>query len=408
MAFTNKQVLLITSTNLACNPRCLKEVMLLLNMQVKVTVVAFNLHNWTTQKELAINKELTAVHFNYLEATRKQFLPWLVGTAMEKVAKLLLPFFSKSIFLSSMAVGKRTWLLLQWCKATSEKPDLIIAHNPAAFYPAYWLAKKRGVPFALDIEDYHPGEGTDNVVKKAVTLLMQRLMPLAAYNSFAAPLIKQYAEDLFNCGKAANNIVVNNSFPANEFDNIVPVNKSPKLQLVWFSQFIDYGRGLEKILPVLDTKSSELQLTLIGNLRQHFFTKELSSRQYITCIDSMPQKQLHLQLAKYDVGLAIEDAGSDVNRDICLTNKIWAYFQTGLYILASDTTAQKQFIRENGGHGVTTSLFEVEFDLHLQELLMSKNEICLLQSTRYNYALKHAWEIESNKVLNLYNKILNN
>ena len=67
----DKHVLLITSTNLACNPRCLKELRLLIALQAKVTVLAFNLHNWTTSKEVTLNKEFTAVTFHYLETTKK-------------------------------------------------------------------------------------------------------------------------------------------------------------------------------------------------------------------------------------------------------------------------------------------------------------------------------------------------
>ena len=365
-------------------------------MQITVTVVAFNLHNWTTEKEKEINKELPNVNFHYLETTRIDFFNWLLASTLEKVGRLLFRCFPKNVFYSSMAVGKRSWLLLQWCKKTTEKPDLIIAHNPAAFYPSYWLAKKNAIPFALDIEDYHPGEGTDDILKKAIILLMKQLMPLAVYNSFASPLIKEYTEKLIPKLIVGKNIVVNNVFAADEFE-LLPFKKTDneKLQLVWFSQFIDYGRGLEKLLPFLDENSKYLELTLIGNLREPFFLHEISNREYIHCLAPMSQKELNLQLSKYDVGLAIEDAGKDLNRDICLTNKIWAYFQAGLYVVASDTAAQQQFIQQHAPNGMCINLSSKTLDIEINALLQSKEQIRAAQPNRFAAATTFNWENES-------------
>ena len=83
-------MLLITSTNLACNPRCLKELRLLIALQAKVTVLAFNLHNWTTSKEVTLNNAP-------LELTRKEY-------------ELLLYFISnKRRVISKNAIAEHLW-----------------------------------------------------------------------------------------------------------------------------------------------------------------------------------------------------------------------------------------------------------------------------------------------------------
>lgn len=59
-------------------------------------------------------------------------------------------------------------------------------------------------------------------------------------------------------------------------------------------------------------------------------------------------------LADYDEGLAIEVESNDYNRQICLTNKIFSYLQSGLYILATNTPAQEQFMTSHHKNGMMT------------------------------------------------------
>jgi hypothetical protein len=71
-------------------------------------------------------------------------------------------------------------------------------------------------------------------------------------------------------------------------------------------------------------------------------------------IETIPQAGLNKYICSFDIGLAIEQKTSDFNRDICLTNKIFAYSQAGLYILATNTSAQKLFMEEHAGLGVVS------------------------------------------------------
>ena len=124
---------------MASNPRCLKEVRLLLSMGFKISVVAFEFHNWTTEKERLINDELKHVNFYYIDGTKMSFLLWFFSTVTKIFSRALSALFPFNIYLSSMGLNKRTWLLLRWLKNWKGKPDLIIAHNLAAFYPALAL-----------------------------------------------------------------------------------------------------------------------------------------------------------------------------------------------------------------------------------------------------------------------------
>ncbi len=385
-------MLLITSTNLACNPRCLKELRLLIALQAKVTVLAFNLHNWTTSKEATLNKDFTAVTFHYLETTKKDFYNWALASVIEKMAGLFSKLLPQSVFWASVAVSKRSWLLLQWLKKTNCNPDFIIAHNPPAFYPAYWFANKKNIPFAIDVEDYHPGENLPKSVKNGVTTLMKSLLPKAKYISFAAPLIMN--ESIRLVGPAIkSSIVVNNFFSEKDFVNI-PIEFYEKLQLIWFSQNIDFNRGLEEMLDVLTDYEDEIALTVIGNPKQLFCDKYLYNKKNIEIINSLPALELIKMMNKFDVGLALEP-GKDLNNDIALSNKILTYFQAGLYILASNTTAQEKFLNNHPSHGIITSLKKHELKKMLDFLIEKKNEIRDTKNERFKNSSAFNWEYES-------------
>jgi hypothetical protein len=72
----------------------------------------------------------------------------------------------------------------------------------------------------------------------------------------------------------------------------------------------------------------------------------------------MEQSKLHSFMATMDIGLALEP-GKDVNNRIALSNKIITYAQSGLYILATDTYGQSQFLKSldyNAGYIMDSTL----------------------------------------------------
>ncbi len=396
-----KKVLLLTSTNLACNPRCHKELQLLLEHQFAVTLVAFRLHNWSDAIEKQMQQRYPAVQFHYLETTRQgNPVAWLQAVLIERMARPLARFFPGSAWLQAMAVSRRSWLLLQWARQQDERYDLVIAHNPPAFYPAGWLCRHRGIRYAIDVEDYHPGEDNPEPERQSVARLMRQLLPGAFYNSYAAPLIRDYSLRLLSNVNPQQHLVLNNCFPASAFRLPERATGSVAVKLIWFSQVVDFRRGLENLLPALDRfPEGSFELTLIGDLRKGFYEQELRRRSYIKCLPAMPQDDLLQQLSAYDVGLALENNAADLNRNLCLTNKIWSYFQAGLFILASGTDAQKAFMDQHPRHGISSSRPDADVYPLLQEIRNRIATIRAEQAERFDAARACSWERESASLL---------
>ncbi|QCR22166.1 glycosyltransferase family 4 protein [Pontibacter sp. SGAir0037] len=402
-----KRLLFLTSNNLATNPRLVKELRLAEN-QFECTVFSFDFSNWSDPLDEKLRSSLANVVFNRLSASKKPLFTWLLSSVIEKAAKILYPLSRRSMLLNAFGHSKRSfllWVVLKWHKPTY---DLVIAHNLASLYPAYIFAKKNKIPFAFDVEDYHPGEKIvddfENERSRRI-FLMKQLLPAAAYISYASPLIGEETLKLIKNLNRSSSILVNNSFSTKEF--APPVDKySSKLHFVWFSQHIAAGRGLEHIIPALYKFKDSVQITLIGKLNSTFFKSYLQTYSDILDIqEPKPQSELHKQLGAYDVGLAFESGAADFNRDICLTNKMFAYVQAGLFVIATNTKGQTLFLKQNPWCGMLTGVTSTELNKALKELIAQKQEIRKNARSRFENGKTLAWENEEEKLLNLWKVI---
>jgi glycosyltransferase involved in cell wall biosynthesis len=397
-------ILFITSSNLATNPRCLKEIRLALQLGYKVSVIKFAYNNWSQALEKDIELGLQEVKFYRISAERSPFFPWLVSTLLSAISNKICRFFKESGPLLAIAADKRTWLIQRGVEKNRLAPDFIIAHNPAAFWPAYHLARKGKIPFATDVEDYHPGETHDKARVDIMEGLMKKILPHATYVSFASRLIQQQTVEKIPAIKSP--FVIDNCFEKDEFLFTDGDVEETTLQLVWFSQNINHSRGLELLLPVIAQFENLVTVTLIGNLKDDF--REILSpfSSFIKILEPMPQPTLHHLLSNFDVGLAIEPA-KDLNNNILLSNKIWSYFQSGLFILASSTQGQKKFLHEQALHGRLFDFNEVDsLKKAIIYLLENKVAIRSQKKERFERARRFSWENESKRLIQAWREIL--
>ena len=69
--------------------------------------------------------------------------------------------------------------------------------------------------------------------------------------------------------------------------------------------------------------------------------------------------------------------------------------QAGLYIIATDTKAQKIFMEEHAQHGVCASLSEEDLKSAFNVILRNKETIRAAKDNRFEAASIHNWEDES-------------
>jgi hypothetical protein len=219
--------------------------------------------------------------------------------------------------------------------------------------------------------------------------LMCLVLPKADYCSYAAPLIAEAVrKDIPNMQNIQ--LVLMNGFPADEF--VMPQTKSTQcLKLVWYSQHIDYGRGLENVLKVADQLHEVVELHLIGNLQSAFANTFLHGKRGVVIHPPMHQKQLHRFLGDFDVGLAL-DIPLNPNRDIALTNKIITYAQAGLIIAAMHTKGQDQFLDESGLAHIKMTNDESSISKAFLEIFEMKTSSRFDPVKQYTLGLNYCWE----------------
>ncbi len=413
----SKHILFISSVNLTTNPRILKEIKLAVQLGKEVSFIGFRLGNWSDKIEEKHKEELSdSVNLIYLDATRTNFIQWLISTLFEKLARLLYPLNKSSFFLNYLGHSKRSYILNCYLKnANLKKTDIIIAHTLGTLYPAFKYAQKNKVPFAFDVEDFHPGEKIhsdfENEKQRRIYLL-EKILPKAQYVSCAAPLIASEMQDLLKASKKSEDFIftVNNTFSKNEFT--VPINieieNTTRLKFIWFSQNISFGRGLEVIIPILEKYAQFISLELVGRMDSIFYEQFIQSNvSWIKITEPLNQVALHQYLSQFDIGLAIEMNAADYNREIALTNKIIAYFQSGLYIFSTNTKAQSAFLCYQSEHGICVGQSNKELKDGLEFVLLHKNEILHNKQKRFQQAKSFDWETESEKLVFKWNNIYN-
>jgi hypothetical protein len=403
-----QKILFITTNNLTTNPRLLKEVQLALDNGFLPTVVCFDFDNWTTAIENDLRSEFIGVEFISIPASRESFFSWATTSVLHFFYRRLFKVLGYSLKGHAFASEKRSISLIHKLNELDSIYSFIISHNLGALFPAYFFAKKKKIPFAFDVEDFHPGEkiGKDYKNEKSRRIfLLQKLLPSASYISYASPLIGDAILNLIPTLSQRTYFLLNNSFSSKEF-NLPEAVETNKLNFVWFSQNIAEGRGLEAFIPILYEFKDDVELTLVGNLNENFnnsFIKKYS--EIISFIKPLPQASLHRLLSKFDVGLAIESESTDYNRDICLTNKIFAYAQAGLYVLATNTKGQTQFIEQNPWSGKLIGNTSNEFRYAIKYLIEKKCYIRNGSLERFGKSKKLSWENEQTILVNIWKSL---
>lgn len=393
-----KSILFITTSNLASNPRLVKELRIAEKSFELIEVIQFRVGGWSDELSDELKKEFNNIVFQEIKTLTTKSFKWfvvsLIQIILEKIDKKYL-----TTKLLSYSLNKRS-ILLKWrLDIIKKKYSWVIAHNPGSFFPANDFAFRNGSKLGIDIEDYHPGETNDVRESKRLHRLMEKTLRNAEYISYAAPLIQKEVESNFN--EKFNGFTVINGFPLNEFTSPKDINNE-KLKLVWFSQNISMGRGLEKLIPCIDKLEKEVELHLIGNYSPKLPLLINLKTENIIIHKPMSQKQLHSFLGDFDIGLAF-DPMLNKNRELAITNKIIAYAQAGLHILCVESIGQSNFLEEYGINGTVVNFEMLEIENAILKLVSMKTMLRKQKINQFETAKKFAWEEINSSLIEAWN-----
>ncbi len=400
------RVLFLLSGNISTTPRAKKVLEYLEHKGICVDLVMFSRgENWKHLDKDYLSRH--NVSWVYLPFSRKDdYIIWVLSTGLHKLSGQIKYANNTLQAIASSKANSIFFLKRNVLKAHDY--DLVIGFS-SMLWPAYEMAKKLNVPFSFDMEDYHPLENIYHADKESEIRRRERLLtdllPKAAFVTYAAPMIKAKSDELLSVNGVSTKCseVINNTFNASDF-KFAPCSDA-KVQFVWFSQTISYERGLEQILPALNRFAAEIHLTIIGNLDPKFYDDILKPYdKIITIKPAMAQSELHIELGRYDIGLAIEQTDllkDNGNKELCLSNKIFSYLLAGLYIFATNTPAQSVFIESHLGSGTVSGQSTDEMLPVIKKIIDSIDSIRQEKSVRFENARKYGWEAEQNKLTEL-------
>ena len=138
-----KQLLFITTSSLAANPRLVKEFEVL-KKSFECTVLCFKHFDWSLKLSDEIVERNPEVHF--IEIDRKgEIIKTVFSKVIHKIAIALNPLFATNFEVCAFASNDKALQLWFTAKALQKNPKFsrIIAHNLGAFYAAVKLSEKQ-------------------------------------------------------------------------------------------------------------------------------------------------------------------------------------------------------------------------------------------------------------------------
>jgi glycosyltransferase involved in cell wall biosynthesis len=371
----------------------------------KVTVFYSYWTSWADQPDRELKKKHPGIDWIRIGGhPEEERFEYLFSRISFKFFRSLIKFWP-NVFLKKNALNRTSYRLLK--KLSSVKADMYIAHGLGVLPAVIRAAKKNKAKAGIDFEDHYSGQWETNSKEyKLYKWVEDNCIPGISYATAASSLIaEKYKQDY----PSLSPVVINNVFSKAFLQPALTEYKGGKLKLFWFSQTVGKGRGIEELIRALGKLDGDISCTILGScgiqekneLLQYAKKNGLEEGQIIFSEPVSPDKIFAIA-GEHHIGLALETEES-LNRNICLTNKIFTYLLSGLAVLATDTLAQKQFLQSHPGIG---NFYTKGNANELAGLIRGyKNNPVLLQLHRSNALALAAgelnWEQEQKKFLTL-------
>jgi glycosyltransferase involved in cell wall biosynthesis len=401
------KILLITSGQPALNPRLVKEADALTEFGYDVTVLYSYWNKWGTNfdKQLLAAKKWKAVCVGGDPVYNK-----LIFFASRIIHRFAGQLYRVGIrWFADWAIARSSFFLVR--EARKYAADLYIGHNLGSLPAVVKTAQLYNKPCGFDAEDFHRNEVTDDPLNKDVllkTYLEDKYIPHLNFITASSPLIAAEYQKLYPQVKKE---VVLNVFPANSDLNVEEMPGNKAIKLFWFSQTIGANRGIEDAIKALNTlNESSFELHLLGDVSENIkilFTGRLKNKSGLFFHEPIAPDHIIEFASQFDIGLALENK-IPFNRDICLTNKIFSYIQSGLAVIASDTKAQTGLLKRYPSIGklYTTGNAQSLADI-LSYYQLNRDNLFKTRNASLQASLEQLnWEIESKKLLSVTNLVI--
>jgi hypothetical protein len=295
--------------------------------------------------------------------------------------------------------------------------QLFIGHGITGLAAAALAARARLSAYGFDIEDFHDAETkeamSDPAECRARQIVQSSLLPGCRTLTCSAPLISGRYTEAYQ----VHPLVVLNVFPLSQApavpEPLAPVSEDRPAVFYWFSQTIGPGRGLEQAVAILAAMKTPAELRLRGFVapdyagRLHAAAHSAGLRRPLKFLEPGAPSEMARLAARADIGLSIEES-EPLNRDLCLTNKIFVYLLAGIPQLLSDTSAQRALAPDLGDAAVSCSLARVGETADMLDRFFADpaRPARARDATHVLTRRRFSWDMEKHLLLDLVQSVL--
>lgn len=398
---TRQKILILTSAHLCRNPRVVKEATTLGAAGHEVTVLSLSVNTRCEQMDLELMRGLPfkRLTLDYCAGNLQSRAAGFLQRASTWAARRLCRQVGIE---TAQALGPASALLR---RARSFATDLTIVHTEIPLWAATQLIAD-GRRVAVDMEDWYaedllPADRSSRplrLLRRAEEAALRR----AVYSTATAQSMADALTTAYQCPPP---IVIRNSFPLQARSRIDRPATIGVPEIIWFSQTIGPGRGLEQFLAAWALTRQPSRLTLLGEARAAYAEQLAallppSRRPDLVILPPVQPAELPLKLAEFDLGLALE-ARTPPSRDVTITNKILQYLNAGLALVATDTAGQREVMAAAPACGVLLpSATPAQVAGLLDALLADRNRLRSMQvAARAAAEREFCWEQEAPRLL---------
>ncbi|WPU98358.1 hypothetical protein SNE26_20240 [Mucilaginibacter sp. cycad4] len=400
-----KNVTFITTGQPTTNPRLVKEAETLQKLGYNVKVICCFYQQWAQKADVVLIDRYPGMYIYCGGDPIVQRGAYLKTRLRQKLSALLFKYI-RNFGIPENAISRSHTEALTIARKI--KTDLYIAHNLGALPAAVLAAKHNGAKVGYDAEDMHSGQftSTDDENYRLNKYIEEKYFSRVNYFTAASPLIAKFYKGEYSYLKP---VVINNVFPKTALNVRQNYKANDPLKLFWFSQTIGPERGLEDVIKAMSAVKGNIQLHLLGSCHEGHKAALLNlagtlnlNPDQLWFHEPIGAGEIFAFASRFDIGMATE-TGVPLNRDICLTNKIFTYIQCGLAMIVSDTQAQTLFMEQYPNTG---KLYQKN---NLQSLMdcigfYLQNPDALYRTRLQNHQLGQVelnWETERHQFLNL-------
>lgn len=288
--------------------------------------------------------------------------------------------------------------------------DLYLGHCLAGLPAAALAANQRGVPYGFDLEDFHDAETTEASIApaaiKATRFLQLKLLPGCRHLTASSGLIAQKYTEIYGVRpEVVLNVFPRAQAPASPFIS-KPITTDHPASLYWFSQTVGPGRGLEAVVAIMGHMRTPVELHLRGFVSPDYsnhlqsLARTVGLKHPVRFLCSGPSVEMARLSASANLGLSTEEP-PPLNRDLCLTNKIFVYLLAGIPQLLSRTAAQSELAIELGEAGLLVDLTDAAGTAQqLDAFLADPARMETARKQAWNLAqMRYCWDLEKEKFL---------